>query len=285
MVRGVSIGGTASPITGFSVQVNKNPLIEEGLYSTVPARMFHGAETVSGSIDLIFREIGEIQPLVNAINTGSFPASKTLEVYGDINSDGYTFASAIFNSIDITASSKDFVRVKYNFTAKHAQMYTGGSITEPSYSGTVGIFYSTTVKIGSNVIKTSSMNLHMEIPIDTDYFVLGNPWLYDYYQNGVAQITGSIEISKSDYTYFQTMIGDVPYDMAVDNDNDLSLGGGTIIIVIGSNSGTVLQTITLHNCKFSDGSMDVQGRQRINRTINFQVIANESSGQNVITIS
>lgn len=285
MVRGISIGGTASPVTGFSVQINKNPITEEGLYNTVASNMFHGAETVSGSCDLIYRTGDELTTLIGAINNSNLRLSalcKDIVAYGDKSGDAFTFASAIINTIDITASAKDFVKLKYGFTAKHA-INASGSATAPTYSDTVGIFYSSTVNVAGTLLHTNSLTLHLEVPIDTDYFVLGNPWLYDYYQSSLANITGSVEISADDYAVFRNMVGSTAYDMNINNTHALSLYGGTITFIVGTTDGAILNTISLANCKFTDGSMDITGRQRINRTLNFSVIA-PSSG-NIITVS
>lgn len=287
MVRGVKIGSTNVPITDVSLNVNKSPLIEQSLYSTIASAVHVGGESVTGTINANYRDALKtyVTGLASVINTGTgtFSTTYVITVAGDDASDSTQVASCIFNSVKISANIKDYVKVSLGFIGKHATS-DGSAASDPNASATIGIFYNTTVGVGGSTFKTNTFDMSMDVPIDQDYFVLGNPWLYDYYQSDLAKISCTLTCSNAEYAQFASLCGTTAYTQDIKTTHNVVIGeGSNLVFKIGEPSGTTMLTITIPKFKYISGDMNIQGRQRINRTIQIEAIKDGTN--NPISIS
>lgn len=268
MARGVSIGGTYFTVTSFSANINRNPLMEESFTSSAATKVYGGAYSVSGSFEAIYRVAsnGPLTNIVNAIANGTVPGAQDIILIDDAGNN-MTFGSCCINSAELNISSKEFVRITYNFIGQYAKK--AGSVTAPTGAqGNVGVFYSTVLNMGTTYVKATGATLRLEVPIDQDYFVLGSQYIQGYLQSGLAAVEGTLTLgSDADLSY-----------VAEDGDSQLiepnashtnSISGKKVELKIGSSAGGTLTTITIPVAKVTTADMGAQGRNKFDKSVTF----------------
>ena len=282
MARGVSLGGTYFGVSSFSVSINRNPLMEESFTSSAATKVYGGAYSVSGSFETIYRTAskGPLEAIINAINDGVVPAAQDIVLKDDAGNT-MTFGSCCINSAELNISSKEFVRVTYNFVGKTAKKT--GSVTTGSTAGDVGIFYSTVLAMDSTAVKATAATLRLEVPVDQDYFVLGSQYIQGYLQAGLATVEGTLTLGSDADVSFVTDDGDAGL-VAPDVSHKNTIATKKVELKIGSSAGGTLTTITIPVAKCTTADVGAQGRNKFDKTVNYVGEFDGTSG-NKMTIA
>ena len=282
MARGVSIGGSYFGVSSFSVNVNRNPLLEESFTSSAATKVYGGAYSVSGSFETVYRVAsnGPLTDIINAINDGAVPAAKDIVLQDDAG-NVMTFSSCCINSAELNISSKDFVRISYSFVGTAAKK--AGTLTNTGTAGAVGIFYSTVLAMESAAVKATAATLRLEIPIDQDYFVLGSQYLQGFLQSGLATVEGTLTLGSDADVSYVTEDGDNAL-IAPDASHKNTISTKKLELKIGSSAGGTLTTITIPVSKCTTADVGAQGRNKFDKSVNFVGEFDGTSG-NKMTIA
>lgn len=281
MARGVSLGGAYFGVSSFSVSINRNPLIEESFTSSAATKVYGGAYSVSGSFETIYRTAskGPLKAIIDAINDGSVPQTQDI-ILNDDAGNTMTFGSCCINSAELNISSKEFVRVTYNFIGQTAKQE--GSVPTGSTAGEVGIFYSTVLNFGGTPVKATAATLRLEIPVDQDYFVLGSQYIQGFLQAGLATVEGTLTLGSDADVSFVTEAGAGEDIIEPDISHANTIATKAVELNIGSSAGGTLTTITIPVAKCTTADVGAQGRNKFDKTVNY---VGEFDGSNNMTIS
>ena len=291
--RGFSVGGTSYAVSSVNFTNTRNSITETTMGSVGSPKIYGGTYLVTGSIEMPFRKTaagvlignlfgGEISGgIIDIPSSGQW---LTNLIIADENGFGVTFASAMVTSMDLSMQVKDMCKCTFNFMGIKA---TAGAVTAlPDYTEEIPIFYNSLVTVASATAQAMGVTIHVERPIDTDYYVLGSEFLQDAVQSGPAVISGSLSLAPKESTVLTNAISSVASDTVAPvatNKNGLDLGtGGTaaasLVLNLRSPDGTsAIQTITVDLIKLSDWSMSANGREKFTKTLNWLGIIDGST--------
>ncbi|MFA5760186.1 MAG: phage tail tube protein [Dehalococcoidales bacterium] len=286
--RGLSVNGTTLlPVSGVSMSVARNLIAEETMSAVGESKLFGGTYLSSGTIDGIYRT--DLDVIVEKLfgqavtsGLGELPASGAWfnNIYvSDEFGHGYKVASVMITSMDLNVQTKDFAKVSFNWIGGDASADTHSFSVAPTYSNSVSVFYNTTITVNSVAIKCMNISVRVERPIDQDYYILGHEYLDDYVQSGAVTVSGSIGLGPKEWSDLQNALStDDPFPGVVQSSNANDIEFGEIEILLAEPTGTsVIRTITIPNCKISDATANVTGRNKFEKTINWRAETTASS--------
>ena len=262
------------PVTGVSLNVNRGAMAEEAFGIATQPVIYGGTYSASGSFDAVYRSDldTELNTFFGGFTTGVVTLSASIIIYDDVAA--YTVTKYAYNSLELKGAVKDFLRVNMGFIAQKATAASGSGSGTVSYENAPSPFYNTTIDIGG-AVKCSAFSIKFDRPIDTDNFILGSSLLQTtsdgkYLQNGASTVTGSVTMANSEYSNFTSLMLDSDSE-APATGNTNPLGGGELTITCSGG------TITLADCKFNEGSVSAQGRNRFDKTISFMCAVESAS--------
>jgi len=263
MVRGFSYGGTIYPITDFTANYNRNLITEQGMGLGGEPTIYDGANIVTGSIGAVYRDsFAAFASPINNLLSGSSSTISTSALVASDEFGGGSFPSSFVNSFELTCASRDIARVNMGFVSK-GPVTSSTVATAATYTAPVPIFWACAFKFDSTVIKATSVSLRLEVPIDQDFYVIGNKYLDDIVQSGNGSLTGSISFGTNQWSYILDAMGSCG---DIDADIILDLNGQS-----ASNCTTsLIRTITITDAVASDSSFSGQNRNRFTKTLNWR---------------
>jgi len=273
--RGVSIGGTNIPVTGASINPTRNLITEQSFGSAGEAKIYDGGVVNTGSFDAAYR-VGTIDTYVNSIMNvmaGTVASLPYLTVVIGDETGGISFASTAINSFDLSLNVKDYAKVKLGFVSCAAG--TSSSIsTVTAYTADIPVASTSQITCSAAGVKFSGITIRGEIPIDQDYYVIGNKQLYGILQSGNGSLSGSLTLASSEWAGLLKAVGDCG-------------NIGTITLTLNTASATcvesTLATVTIDNVKIESGSASGSGRARFDKTINWRAEVNSTTNNNIIS--
>jgi hypothetical protein len=282
--RGFAIGGTAIPVSSVNATITRNAITETTMGSVGAPAIYGGVYSASGTLEAPYRT--DIEPLIislfggpiaNGVIDTSASSILTNVTLADQYGVGITFASSTVTSMDLTMQTKDYCKASFNYIGVKGA--TGAVTTQPSYTNPVAIFYNALLTVASASVSAMGVTIHVERPIDTDYFVLGSEFLQGFNQSGPAVISGSITLAPPEATLISTAINLASADtVAPANTNANPIAIGSLVLVLRNPTGTTdIRTITINSIVLSDLNMSANGMDRFGKTINYQGIINSSN--------
>ena len=291
--RGLSVDGTSLlPVSGISMSVARNLIAEETMAAVGESKLFGGTYLSNGTIDAPYRTdldifVEKLFGQAVTLGLGDLPVSGAWfnNIYvSDEFGHGYKVASVMITSMDLSIQTKDFAKVSFNWIGGDASADNRSFSTAPTYSSQLSVFYNTVIKVNGTTIKCMNISVRVERPIDQDYYILGHEYLDDYVQSGAVTVSGSIGLGPKEWSDLQNALstGD-PFPGVVQSANANNIEFGSIKIQLADPTGTtVFRTIDIPNCKISDSSSNVTGRNKFEKTINWRA---ETTASNKIIFS
>ena len=289
--RGLTIDTTVFPVISVSTSIQRNPISEVTMGSVGETAIYGGTYNATGAIEANYRS--DIEPLMinlfgGAIANGivelpSTPYLTNAKIYDEYN-NGISFASFLVTSMDMSLNVNDMCKTSFNWIGIKGTTSTG-SETSASYTNPVYLFYNAVLTIDSSTIYTTSLSLNITRPIDTDYYILGSPFLQDFIQNGPVTISGTLNFAPKDWSTINTAINSNSTDTIApsgSNTNGVTIGStGTLVITLNTPTGSLGKTITISRIKLSDFSISGQGRSRFEKSLNFRGLIDPSNNYNI----
>jgi len=208
--RGFAIGSTAIPVSSVNATITRNAIVESTMGSVGAPAIYGGVYSASGTLEAPYRT--DVEPLIislfgGPIANGVVDTSASSILTNVTLADQYvgiTFASSTVTSMDLTMQVKDYCKTSFNYIGVKGA--AGAVTTQPSYTNPVAIFYNALLTVASATVSAMGVTIHVERPIDTDYFVLGTEFLQGFNQSGPAVISGSITLAPPEATLITTAI-------------------------------------------------------------------------------
>lgn len=264
MVRGLS---SYSNLTNISLNVNRNPIIQEGFTSYSPL-IHDGMYTASGTFGGLVRKaiwnkiVGSTSGLSAGIDVGKVIFDTNDVVISD-DVTGYAIKKMAVTSLELQVQLKDFARFTASFIGQN--IISGASTTNatPVDEDPV-IFYSTVIDGGS--VKCTNLSVKIDRPIESDYYVLGSRFLKTeddgYFQAGPTLISGSFSIASLEYAQINDLVTTLsdPTDIEIIEDE---------LNTVSMSIETSVGTIDLGMAKIVNGTMSTQGRAKFEKSLDF----------------
>ncbi len=281
--RGFAIGSTAIPVSSVNATITRNAIVESTMGSVGAPAIYGGVYSASGTLEAPYRT--DVEPLIislfgGPIANGVVDTSASSILTNVTLADQYvgiTFASSTVTSMDLTMQVKDYCKTSFNYIGVKGA--AGAVTTQPSYTNPVAIFYNALLTVASATVSAMGVTIHVERPIDTDYFVLGTEFLQGFNQSGPAVISGSITLAPPEATLITTAINLASADtVSPSNTNANPIALGSLVLVLRNPTGTTdIRTITINSIVLSDLNISGEGMSKFGKTINYQGIINGSS--------
>jgi hypothetical protein len=280
-------GGTPVPAfplhaTSVTDPIDRGAMLEETISYPLYAAAYGGALRLSGSVEGVLR-MPSMDPLFQGVfgaptaseySIANFPKSLVMELIDDSSAveKCFRYVGVGIKSFEITAAAKDFARTRWDWFAKDVQQVA------PSTLGAFpddkpGIFYGTTLSLGGTPLDhIKSMNLRVDRKLDDDYFVVGHSKIQDLAIAGVADVGGSITIGQKYWPEYQRAVFGSDARTAIGDTTDNILGQATFSMDFNDPDGGNIITIAADTLCYLDASRNMQGRNMIDKTMNFKVI-------------
>lgn len=272
--RGVSIGGTNAPITGASINPTRSLLAEQSFGSAGEAKIYDGPLIVTGSIDAAYRSFAKdiIENIMGVMSGTVGSLTESIVVIGDENG-GLSFATTAINAFDLSVTVKDYAKVKLDFVS--SSIGTSVSIsTVTDYTEDIPVSTTSQITCSNAGTYFSGITIHGEIPIDQDYYVIGEKTLHDIIQSQNGTLKGTLTLAATEWTGLLKACGAC---------GDL----GTITLVLNTSGAacvtSLIKTITIENAKIESGSASGQGRSRFDKTINWKAEVNSTTNESILS--
>ena len=280
-------GGTPVPTapihaTAFGDPVDRGAMLEETISYPLYAEALGGALRLSGTIEGVLR-MPSMDPLFQGVfgapsakvySIANFPKSLVMESVDDSSAveKCFRYYGVGIKSFEITAAAKDFVRTRWDWFARDVQQVSP-SIMGEFPTDKAGIFYGTTLSLGGTAIDhIKSMSLRVNRALDDDYFVVGHSKIQDLAIAGVADVGGSITIGQKYWTEFQRAVFGSDSRTSVGDTTDNFLGQATFSMDFNDKDGGNIITIAADLLCYLDASRQMQGRNMVDKTMNYKVI-------------
>jgi hypothetical protein len=282
--RGFVIGYAAIPVSSVNATITRNAIVESTMGSVGAPAIYGGVYSASGTLEAPYRT--DVEPLIISLFGGpiadgvidtSASSILTNVTLADQYGVGVTFASATVTSMDLTMQVKDYCKTSFNYIG--VKGVAGAVTAQPSYTNPVAIFYNALLTVASTTVSAMGVTIHVERPIDTDYFVLGTEFLQGFNQSGPAVISGSLTLAPPEATLITTAINLASTDtITPSNSNANPIALGSLVLVLRNPAGTTdIRTITINSIVLSDLNISGTGMEKFGKTINYQGIINESN--------
>lgn len=227
------------------------------------------------------------------------------------NADGTRGTTTVYrgvgiSSFELTMAAKQYAQFTCQWMARQAEVYDAPYNTNSEPNGDPSLFYNTVLKWtprdGSGVLGTTTsfkcfqFSMNVSRTIDTDAYMIGSEFLYDLIYNGMTNLGGQITLAPSDWDKIRAMIagstddtinkldqGKREYFGVVNADPALSTvlandipAGKFEILMHTPNGQRIVTAITCDTAKLLSMTRDAQGRQRINKTLNWEAVINNT---------
>lgn len=280
-------GGTPVPtnplhVTAISDPVDRGAMLEETISYPLYAAAYGGALRLAGSVEGVLR-MPSMDPLLQGVfgaptakvySIANFPKSLVMEAVDD--SSGvekcFRYYGVGIKSFEITAAAKDFVRTRWDWFARDVQQVTASTMGAFP-TDKPGIFYGTTLSLGGTAIDhIKSTNLRVDRKLDDDYYVVGHSKIQDLAVAGVADVGGSVTIGQKYWPEFQRATFGSDARTTIGDTTDNILGEAAFSMDFNDPDGGNIVTIAADLLCYLDASRNMQGRNSVDKTMNFKVI-------------
>jgi hypothetical protein len=281
--------GSASPVpsapihaTAATDPVDRGAMLEETISYPLYAAAYGGALRLAGSVEGILRmpSMGPLfqgvfgAPTAGGYSIANFPKSLVMNIVDDSSAieKCFQYSGVGVKSFEITAAAKDFVRTRWDWFAKDVQQISTPSMgTFPADKP--GIFYGTTLSLGGTALDhIKTMNLRVDRKLDDDYYVVGHSKIQDLAIAGVADVGGSITIGQKYWAEYQRAVFGSDSKVSIGDTTDNVLGEATFSMDFNDPDGGNIITIAADLLCYLDASRNMQGRNSVDKTMNFKVI-------------
>lgn len=291
---------TSIPVTDFTFNVNRNPVAEKAMNVAGEPKIYGGTYAASGSLTAAYRPM-EFATLIaqgifcnNSWTTGTTSGVKDFAeatsgyknffniACGDEFGNVSAFASCAFTSCELSIRSGEFGKISFNWVGTKKISGANPSISTPSYSGDIPIFYNAVLQVGGALVKVTGLTVRFNRPLSSDDFVLGSEYTQSITQSDNATIEGTINLSNKEYAKVTSAIttGDESNwdNLSAAKTNTTALGTLSMQFNNPDGSSTPLGGIYLTNMVISTVDVSVSGRQRFEKTLNFRTETTATTG-------
>lgn len=270
MVRGVKYGSTVIAASDVSVNYSRNLITEQAMGLGGEPTIYDGAHIATGSIGAAYR--ANLSGIPGAINTLIASGTATISPTSLAVSDefgGNTFPSAFINSFELSMNVKEYGKCTMGFVASGRNANSTVVDSNATYdTNDIPIFWASSLTVGNATSATvNGFSVKLEVPIDQDYYTIGDKQLVDFIQNGNGTISGSLKFGAKDWAAVQKGITDANGAL------------GTITLTLTSGGSASIGTITIDDAMASDTSYSGSGRNRFEKTINFRAPCRSNKNQ------
>ena len=280
MTRGAKIGDTSIPALSANFQVTRNTITEDSFGIATQGTINGGSYGVTGTIGAAYRP-----QALSAINNMVMGGTGTIDTTGAYSyttvdlADDYgnttSFSTCVINSLELALAIDDFARITYNFTGTKKK--AAGTITAASYAEDLAIFYNAKLTIDDDAIYAKSLTLRIERPVTPD-FILGSEYAINLNQSGNITVSGTLGLAASEYDLLlDALTTDDESRSQPSEENQNTMGGGTLVILLRHPDGTAYQTITVDSIKVTTGSQSGDGRQVMTKSVDFMAVISGAS--------
>lgn len=293
------------PITDFSFNVNRNPITEKAMNVSGEPKIYGGTYGVTGSLAAAYRPTEFSTIIAHGVMSKTSWSSGASSGIGDFaeSTNGYknffniacgdeygnisTFASCAFTSCELSLRSGEMGKVTFNWVGVKKADANPASISTPSYSEDIPIFYNAVLQIGGALAKITGITVRINRPLSSDDYVIGSEFTQSIIQSDSCTVEGTLNLSNKEYAKIQTAItcGDGTNDDEAEWDqldeaksNAINMGVMSLQFNNPSGSGTALGGIYLTNMMISTTDVSVTGRQRFEKTLNFRCQTTDTTG-------
>ncbi len=237
-------------------------------------------------------------------------AIKIVDEQAKNNNTGIRGTTSVYRGVGITSfeltlAAKQYAQFTCQWLARQVEVYDAAYNTNSNPSGDPALFYNAVLKwtpknsagapTGSaQTFKCSNFTMTVGRTIDQDAYMIGSQFLYDLIYNGLTNLGGQITLAPSDWDKIRAMMAGTTSDSINEIDqgkmeyfgvasnvtanstvlaNDIPAGKFEILLHT-PNGQRVVTAITCDTAKLLSMNRDIQGRQRINKTLNWEAIIN-----------
>ena len=280
MIRTVMVDTTPLPILDYNYSIKRNAVVDNTMNLPGEETVVGGEYMVSGSFTAAYRpEL--FNPIVNnsilGQSTGGVSSTFPTHIItmGDTN-QSWSFASCALTGCSISSKSKELSKITIDWIGLY-KLPTAIPMIQPSYDFSPSLFYNTSI----NGMKCKGLTIDIRREISADDYILGSEYSQTLYQSSNLTIGGTINLQTYDYDMLDKLITttdestwDTPSTTKVNN-----IEWGTITTTFRNFTGTAnTGSITIDHVKLIEGSVNVNGRQKIEKNLNWKSTSTSTSG-------
>jgi hypothetical protein len=284
---GTPVPVTPLHVTAFTDPVDRGAMVEETIGYPLYAAAYGGALRLSGTLEGVLR-MPSMDPLFQGIfgepttktySIANFPKSLVMEIVDDSSGADkcFRYLGVGVKGVELTMAAKDFVRSRWDWFAKDvtqvAESEMGAYPTDKP-----GIFYGATLSLdGSPLDHIKTMNFKIDRKLDDDYYVVGHSKIQDLAIAGVCDVNGSLTIGQKYWAEFQRAVFGSASATSIGDTSGNNLGEATFSLDINDPDGGSILEITADYLCYLDASRNMQGRNLVDKTMNFKIIGDSLS--------
>lgn len=292
-------------VTSFQQNANREVVIEESIDQVAASAIYGGTYAVSGSFEAAFRPtsfqssnllmgiMGLQTVTANNYKLSQIPASLALKVVDEqASTASMKGATVIYRGVGITSfemnlNVKEYARSTINWIARQAEVYDTFYNSNSAITDEPAIFYNAVLTFGASQLLCKGVTLSLSRQMDQDYFYIGSEFLQGLYYNGLTDLGGTITLGAGDWTRIRTMIAGSATDAMLDVGKTEFSGNtanaipyGALVLKFMTTNGTAQTAlITVDECKLTEASSSVQGRNQFEKTVNWKAVLNPAAGK------
>jgi hypothetical protein len=280
-------GGTPVPtaplhVTAINDPVDRGAMLEETIGYPLYASAYGGALRLSGTLEGVLR-MPSMDPLFQGIfgaptvgtySIANFPKSLVMEVVDDSTGVDkcFRYVGVGIKSLELTMAAKDFVRTRWDWFAKDVSQVTESTLG--AYPADLpGVFYGAALSLGGSAVDhIKTLSLKIDRKLDDDYFVIGHSKIQDLAIAGVGDIGGSVTVGQKYWPEFQRAVFGGTSTTTIGDTSANTLGTATFSLDLNDPDGGSICEITADWLCYLDASRQMQGRNMVDKTMNFKLI-------------
>ncbi len=242
MSRQIIIGSTALPVTDASMNVSREPVIEQSMTGKGGEILYGGLyNAVQGSFGGAYRPSVFDTYITNLLSDS--PVSYSIQVQDD-NEVALKAATCYITGCEISMKVGELAKCTFNFVGQALEYNAANSTATAEFSAEVPVFYKSHTSWGT----CSEFSIKIDRPYAADDYVLGGPFFSEsIYQSGDTKITGTVKLSQTT-SYKAT-------------------DPGSMTLTLGMISST--KTITITGAVLAGADISINGRGLIGKTQNW----------------
>lgn len=208
MSRQIIIGTTALPVTDASMNVSREPVIEQSMTGKGGEILYGGLyNAVQGSFGGAYRPSVFDTYITNLLSDS--PTSYSIQVQDD-NGVALKAATCYITGCEISMKVGELAKCTFNFVGQGLDYNAANSTATAEFSAEVPVFYKSHTSWGT----CSEFSIKIDRPYAADDYVLGGPFFSEsIYQSGDTKITGTVKLSQTT-SYKATDPGDMTLTLA-----------------------------------------------------------------------
>ena len=208
MSRQIIIGTTALPVTDASMNVSREPVIEQSMTGKGGEILYGGLyNAVQGSFGGAYRPSVFDTYITNLLSDS--PVSYSIQVQDD-NEVALKAATCYITGCEISMKVGELAKCTFNFVGQALEYNAANSTATAEFSAEVPVFYKSHTSWGT----CSEFSIKIDRPYAADDYVLGGPFFSEsIYQSGDTKITGTVKLSQTT-SYKATDPGDMTLTLA-----------------------------------------------------------------------